>query len=231
MRDKSLQTVSDRKAIDQFLNQVKSLTVPHAQQGRLIFALDATASRKPTWDQACKLQSELFLATQDIGGLAVQLCYFRGFGEFVAAPWLTQTQQLLQRMNGVDVQGGHTQIRKVLRHAVQETRKQRVSAVVFIGDCCEEAVDDLCQLAGELGLLRTPVFIFQEGQDNAAEQAFRQISHLSGGAYAPFDLNSPSVLKDLLAAVAVYASGGTRALENFSNGQGQHIKRLTQQLK
>ncbi|MFC3854030.1 VWA domain-containing protein [Salinispirillum marinum] len=230
MRDKSLQTVSDRKSIDQFLNQVKELAVPQAQQGRLIFALDATASRKPTWDQACQLQSELFLATQDLGGLAVQLCYYRGFGEFVAAPWLSQTQPLLQRMNGVDVLGGHTQIRKVLRHAVEETRKQRVSAVVFIGDCCEEAVDDLCQLAGELGLLRTPVFIFQEGQDNAAEQAFRQISHLSGGAYAPFDLNSPGILKDLLAAVAIYATGGPKALEQHAKQQGQHVKLLTRQM-
>lgn len=230
MRDKSLQTVSDRKSIDQFLNQVKELAVPHAQQGRLIFALDATASRKPTWDQACQLQSELFLATQDLGGLAVQLCYYRGFGEFVAAPWLSQTQPLLQRMNSVDVLGGHTQIRKVLRHAVEETRKQRVSAVVFIGDCCEEAVDDLCQLAGELGLLRTPVFIFQEGQDSAAEQAFRQISHLSGGAYAPFDLNSPGILKDLLAAVAIYATGGPKALEQHAKQQGQHVKLLTRQM-
>lgn len=231
MSDKSIQPRSGQHDIDQFIRQVKEMTVAQSTQGRLMFALDATASRKPTWDQACQLQSELFLATQDIGGLAVQLCYFRGFGEFNASPWLTNTQQLLRKMNGVEVLGGHTQIRKVLQQALKETRQHRVSAVIFIGDCCEESVDDLCQKAGELGLLRTPVFTFHEGGDAHAEAAFRQISKLSGGAYAPFDHNSPGILKDLLAAVAVFATGGARALENFSTRQGQHVKLLTQQLK
>lgn len=232
MSDKGVPAKTDRQALDLFIRQVQSLPKGTGSgQGRLIFALDATASREATWDQASHLQSELFLATENLGGLAIQLCYYRGYKEFKATRFVTQTQQLLSLMNGVSCLGGITQIGRVLRHAVEETRKQPVKAVVFIGDCCEEHVDSLCHAAGELGMLRTPVFMFHEGDDRHARAVFQQVSKLSGGAYAPFDRRSPQVLKDLLAAVAVYASGGVKALENFSARSSSEVKRLTRQLK
>lgn len=101
--------VSDKRSIEQFINQVRQMPAK-AGQGRLVFALDATASREATWDQACELQSELFLATRDLGGLAIQLCYYRGYGEFKATRFVTQTEQLLKLMNGVRCLGGITQI-------------------------------------------------------------------------------------------------------------------------
>ncbi|WP_203299829.1 VWA domain-containing protein [Marinobacter sediminum] len=231
MSDKELRTKSDKQSIEQFIHQVQKLPKGGGVKGRLIFALDATASREATWDEACHLQSELFLATKDLGGLAIQLCYYRGFREFKATGFVTETGQLLSLMNGVSCLGGRTQISRVLAHAVSETRTQPVKAVVFIGDCCEEPVDELCHTAGELGMLRTPVFMFHEGDDAHARAVFQQVSKLSGGAYAPFDRNSPQVLKDLMAAVAVYASGGAKALEDFSNHSSPEVKRLTKQLR
>ena len=230
MANKDLQKQSDSQAIDLFIKQVNSLPQVQTAGGRLMFALDATASRQASWDQACQLQSELFLATKELGGLSVQLCYYRGFGEFHATTWINDTQELLKQMNGVSCLGGHTQIRKVLNQALRETRQRPVRAIILVVDCCEEEADQLCQKAGELGMLKTPVFIFHEGHDREAENVFKQICQLSGGAYTPFDSHSPEVLRDLLAAVAVYASGGRKALEHFSASQGQHIKRLTQQL-
>jgi len=231
MSDKELRTKSDKQAIDQFINEVRTLPKGGGGQGRLIFALDATASREATWDEACHLQSELFLAARDSGGLSIQLCYYRGFGEFKATGFVTETGQLLNLMNGVSCLGGRTQISRVLAHAVKETRAEPVKAVVFIGDCCEEPVDELCHTAGELGMLRTPVFMFHEGADAHARAVFQQVSKLSGGAYVPFDRNSPQVLKDLMAAVAVYASGGTKALQDFSSRSSPEVKRLTRQIK
>lgn len=231
MADKELYPKSDKQAIDQFINEVRTLPKQGGGQGRLIFALDATASREPTWDEACHLQSELFLATRDMGGLAIQLCYYRGFGEFKATGFVNKTGQLLNLMNGVSCLGGRTQISRVLAHAVKETRTNAVRAVVFIGDCCEEPVDELCHTAGELGMLRTPVFMFHEGADAHARAVFQQVSKLSGGAYAPFDRNSPQVLKDLMAAVAVYASGGAKALRDFSSHSSPEVKCLTRQIK
>lgn len=230
MADKSLRPKSDRSEIDQFINEVRAMP-QGGGQGRLVFALDATASREPTWDQACHLQSELFTATRELGGLAIQLCYYRGYGEFKATGFVSKTEQLLQLMNGVSCLGGRTQIHRVLSHAVAETRQNPIKAVIFIGDCCEEPVDELCHKAGELGMLRTPVFMFHEGQDPHARSVFQQIGKLSGGACVPFDRSSPQVLKELLAAVAIYASGGTRALEDYSARSSAEVKRLTQQIR
>jgi hypothetical protein len=231
MSDKPLVQHSDRTAIDAFIDKVRTLPASVESQGRLIFALDATASREATWDQASDLQSELFLAAQDLGGLSIQLCYYRGFREFKATNFVSQTTQLLKLMSRVNCLGGITQIERVLRHALQETRTRPVKVVVFIGDCCEESVDELCHAAGELGMLRTPVFMFQEGDDPHARAVFKQVSALTGGAYAPFDRNSPQALKELLAAVAVYASGGAKALKDYSNRSSAEVKRLTRQIR
>ena len=157
------------------------------KRGRLIFALDATMSRQPTWDSACALQADMFREAASIGGLDIQLVYFRGLGECRASGWVAGSEKLAELMSRIDCRGGHTQIGKVLSHARQEHAKQRVQALVFVGDAMEEAIDDLCKAAGELGLLGVPVFMFQEGNDPVAESAYREIARLSRGAYCRFD--------------------------------------------
>ncbi|UTW12499.1 VWA domain-containing protein [Marinobacterium rhizophilum] len=226
---KSLSQRSSHREIDQFLNRLAK--VPSGGGGRLVFALDATASREPTWDHACQLQSEMFEQTRSLGGLSVQLCYYRGYREFHATDWLCNTDRLMHQMNAVRCLGGHTQIARLLTHVRSETRLKKVQAAIFIGDCVEEPVDDLCALAGELGLLQVPVFIFHEGNDSTAERAFRHISQLTGGAYCQFDQHSPQLMRELLGAIAVYASGGHRALEDFSQGKSAALLRLTRQLR
>ena len=219
--------------IDAFLRKVSS-TPPSARpgaRGRLIFALDATASREPTWDTACQLQGEMFRETGALGGLSVQLAWYRGFNEFHADSWCSDTDTLLRQMTSVRCLGGHTQIGRVLDHARQEMAKKKVQAVVFVGDALEEDADEVCHKAGQLGMLGLPVFVFQEGANPAVKSAFQQIARLSGGAWAPFDRSSARQLKDLLSAVAVYAAGGRRALENFSKKTGGEVLRLTNQLK
>ncbi|HMB77439.1 MAG TPA: VWA domain-containing protein [Kiloniellaceae bacterium] len=200
-------------------------------RGRLIFAMDATASREPTWDRACHIQAQMFSETDALGGLEVQLVYYRGFGECKASPWVQKTGDLLRYMTRVTCMAGHTQIRKVLRRAIKETEKKKVGALVFVGDALEEDIDDLGHLAGKLGLLGLPCFMFHEGHDGPARKAFQQIARLSGGAYAPFDANAPQQLRDLLAAVAVYAAGGRPALADFSRKTGGVVPQLTHQMK
>jgi len=218
--------------VRQFLNTVAVTPVtPRTGRGRLIFALDATASREPMWDRACHIQAEMFRETAALGGLEIQLAYYRGFDEFAATPWIANSADLIRRMSGVFCLGGHTQIRKVLDHAVAETRHGRVNAVVFVGDCMEESVDDLCHAAGKLGVLGVPVFLFQEGSEPIAEMAFRQIAKLTRGAHCRFDASSPNQLRDLLNAVAVYAAGGRRALADFGRKASPDVRRLTNQLK
>ncbi len=225
---KRLQSTSTE--VDQFLRQAAKMPVISASRGRLIFALDATASRQPTWDRACRLQGDMFAATAELGGLALQLIWYRGYGEFQIEPWLTDSAELQRRMTSVQCRGGLTQIGRVLEHAVRETRQHRVNALVLVGDCLEEPVDPLCHLAGQLGLLGVPTFAFQEGSDLDAALGFREIARLTHGAYCAFDAGSARQLRELLSAVAVYAAGGRRALTEFGKHRSGLIQQLTHQL-
>ena len=230
--DKQITQTSGKAAIDAFVKQVRSMPVAKTrdERGRLMFAMDATASREPTWDRACKIQGDMFSSTASLGGLEIQLCHYRGYDEFYASPWLGKTDELLQRMTAVRCRGGYTQIEKVLQQAIKQTRQKKVQALVFVGDCVEEDVDRLCHLAGELGVLGVPVFIFHEGNEPTAQRAFQQMTRLTRGAYCSFDANSAAQLRDLLSAVAVYAAGGRKALRDFSENRGEVVKRLTRQL-
>jgi hypothetical protein len=214
--------------IDQFLQKSKAIAEVAQRQPRLIFAIDATASRQPTWDTACRLQGEMFRATANIATLAVQLCYYRGFNEFYASRWLSDSERLGHLMGSVFCEGGHTQIARLLRHALSEQRKSRVRALVFIGDALEENPDTLCDLAGQCGLLKLPLFLFQEGVDRQVEQTFRSMARVSGGAFARFDARSAHTLATLLGAVASYAAGGRAALESTTSDSA---KLLLEQLK
>jgi hypothetical protein len=220
---------SARADIDAFLNQVKALGPAGVagQRGRLIFALDATMSRQPLWDTACRLQADMFNEAAAIGGLDVQLVYFRGLAECRASRWVSDARQLGSLMEKIDCRGGHTQIRKVLSHTKSETEQRKVQALVLVGDAMEEQIDDLGAAAGELGLLGVPAFVFQEGHDPIAERAFREIARLSKGAYSRFDPGSAHQLAELLRAVAAYAAGGMKALANLKASAGA-VKLLEQ---
>jgi hypothetical protein len=211
-------------AIDAFLQKARAVA-PASGRGRLIFALDATMSRQPTWDLAQSIQSEMFRTTAALGGLDVQLVYFRGFDECRASRFVSGGEGLGRLMAGISCQGGKTQIGRVLAHARDEARAARVGALVYIGDAMEEDVDALAQTAGELGLLGVKAFLFQEGADKAASVAFGELARLTGGAHAVFDASAPDRLRELLAAVAAYAAGGLQALEKRATS-GEDAARL-----
>ncbi len=208
---------SSRAEVDAFLKEVRGLQPQGSGRGRLIFAMDATMSRQPSWDLALELQADMFNAVKAVGGLDVQLVYFRGFSECQASKWVGDPDALARLMRQVSCEGGFTQMRKVLAHARRESETAKVNALVYVGDCMEEDVDELSQLAGELGLIGMPVFVFQEGREPKAERAFKEIARLSRGAYCPFDAGSARQLRELLTAVAVYATGGRKALQDLSD--------------
>ena len=172
-----------------------------------------------------------FVETATLGGLDVQLVYYRGFGECRASRWVNNPSDLVRLMTGVFCLAGQTKIGRVLRHAVKETEKKRVAALVFVGDCFEENLDEVGQIAGQLGLLGVRAFLFQEGHNSEAERAFRHIAQLTNGAHCRFDSNSPQQLRDLLGAVAAYAAGGRRALADLSKRSGAEVKLLASQVR
>ena len=208
---------SSQSDIAAFVAKARAMS-PYADgsRGRLVFALDATMSRQPTWDMACALQADMFREAAGIGSLDIRLVYYRGINECRSSGWISDSAKLARLMGAIDCRSGETQIGKVLSHARSEAVASGIKAVVFVGDAMEESADDLCATAGELGLLKIPVFMFQEGRDAAAEKAFRDIARLTGGAWCRFDPGAAAQLRELLRAAAAYAAGGREALRRMS---------------
>ena len=144
---------SSKTDIEAFLEKVARAPSSKApgKRGRLIFGLDATASRQPMWDRAAQIQGEMFSETAALGGLDLQLAYYRGFGEFKVSRWVNDGEKLLALMTSVFCLAGETQIGKLLKHAITQTGKEKVNALVFIGDCVEEDVDRLGGVGGRVG--------------------------------------------------------------------------------
>ncbi len=212
------ETRRQNSEVTRFLQKQRAIRQFVERNPRLLFAVDATASRQPTWDMACHLQGEMFSATAPIAALSVQLCFYRGFRDFQASGWLNDTATLRGLMARVRCEAGQTQLQRVLRHALDEHGRVAVRALVFIGDAIEEPAGGLLDLAGQCGLRRLPLFLFQEGSDPTVQQTLQQMASLSGGAHCRFDHSSARTLQELLGAVARFAAGGRPALQDDRSG-------------
>src|ERR1700691_628938 len=219
-KDGALARRAGANDIAAFVDAAKKVPAPASSgRGRLIFALDATMSRQPTWDLAQSLQAKMFEAAGSLGGLDVQLVYFRGLNECRASNFVSGGQGLAQLMSRIDVRGGSTQIKRVLAHARDEAKRAKVGALIFIGDAMEENPDTLATLAGELALLGAKAFMLEEGQDPAAKRTFAEIARLTGEAYSAFDAGASAPLAALLGGAAAYAADGHAALVGQAAGE------------
>jgi hypothetical protein len=211
------ETRSTSGEIDAFLGTARRVASPERERSRLVFALDATMSRQPTWDVASRVQVSMFEAAASVGGLAVQLVYFRGFRECRASRWVADPRQLAELMGRIRCEAGETQIGRVLGHVLKEGAREPVRAMIYVGDAMEEGLDGLCEKAGRLGLLGTKAFMFHEGGADGVAAAYGEIARLTGGAAIAFDSRAPASLAALLRAVAAYAVGGASALDRLAS--------------
>ena len=201
---------------------LKAAEVRKQGRGRLIFAMDATGSRQPTWDTAVEIQAKML---SQVTGLDLQLFFFRG-GKHAHSAWVSSPERLADITRGVVCKVGSTNIASVLEHAREEVGKSKVDALVFIGDAFEEELDQLAPIARELGRLGLPAFMFQEtntrdkDEDAKTEFAFQQIAELTHGAYCRFDAGAARQLAELLRTVAAYATGNTKTLVAKPNVAG-----------
>jgi hypothetical protein len=180
---------------------------------RMIFAMDATGSRQPTWEMAGKLHREMGAA---LGSLTLQLVFFGGTA-CRASAWLAGGQRLAELMIKVRCAAGYTQIGRVLQHVLTESREQTIRALVYVGDCCEESGEELFTLAEQLKRQKIPIFVFHEGTDSVAEPIFRRLAQITDGIYASFDAGSAEQLRKLLAGAADYAVGRYKSIGDLRN--------------
>ena len=198
----NLPTQRSMQQLNKFLQQMSTV-----RRGRLIFALDATMSRQPTWDRAVGLQAEMFDAAA--ATLEVQLVFYRGINECQRTAWLANARVLAGKMSQVMCKAGETQLGRILKHVRREHKQKPVNVAVFVGDAMEEEPSTLYDQAAGLGV---PLFMFQEGGDANVEEVFRELVRLTTGAYRRFDADSADQLRDLLCAAAQFATGGRTAL-------------------
>jgi hypothetical protein len=164
----------------------------------------------------------MFREAAPIGRLSVQLAYYRDADECRTSKWFDSGEQLAQIMNKIDCRAGATQIGRILRHAINKNSEAPVQALIFIGDAMEEELDPLASLAGELGRVGTPIFLFQEGRDPAVRKAFRLLALKSGGEYFEFDPAKPRAVAQLsgqLNAIARLAVGYAAARPQLNASQ------------
>jgi hypothetical protein len=191
---------------------------PALLRARVIFAVDATASREASWNVARELQAKMFIEAGSDGLLQLQLVYFQA-NTCRASKWAAQGEELARWMGAIQCETGLTQIEKVLQHALREHERAPVQGVTFIGDSMEENIDVLGALADQLGAAGVPLHMCQEGDDISARKAFRLLALKTGGTYSVFNPAVPQTIERLSAqlnkiargAVASVAAIGTRS--------------------
>jgi hypothetical protein len=169
---------------------------PALPRGRLIFAVDATASREHAWNIARDVQASMFIEAGSGGMLNLQLVYYQG-KICRASKWASSGEELARWMNTIQCVAGFTQIEKVLRHALREHEKAPVQGITFIGDSMEENLDLLAAVADELSAAGVPLHMFQEGNDVVASKAFRLLALKTGGTYSTFNPAVPQTIERL----------------------------------
>ena len=165
---------------------------------------------------ACHIQAEMFEETAALGGLDVQLVYYRGFGECEASPWLGNAADLPRRMTGVrlprrpdpDRPGAAACHR---RDQGQEGRTPWSSSATAWRKMPTRSAT------------RPASWACWACPSSCSTRAVtpwppRPSTRWRGSPAAPIAPSmpaAPSQLRELLGAVAVYAAGGRQALEDL----------------
>lgn len=182
----------------------------HASRPRLVFAVDATASREPAWAAARQVTDALVKALP--GELDVALAVHGGGRVHTFTGFTNNAATLRDQAAGVTCQAGHTRLLPIL----SASGKQRnVRVIVYIGDVFEESLAAGRLIADTLGGQRTKLIVLHDALDPLARrdaEVFWDLAKRTGGCVLPFDASAPGRLRDLLSAVAVYAVGGETLL-------------------
>jgi hypothetical protein len=214
------------------LDETERRRVPR-RTGRLIFGLDLTGSREPGLKQARIATAAMFDAIRNFGNIEVKLVYYRGTKECRESPWYADADVLRRSMLKLSCERGNTQIAKLLRLVLG--RSETLSAVVFVGDHCEENPEELLVLAEMLRGKAIPLFVFHECDDHdqwslKARPLFRRMAETSGGVYVEFRPDSGQVLREMLLNVAAFSTAGTEGVQRLALPATPEAKQLRSRL-
>ena len=146
------------------------------ERARLVFAVDATASRSAAWEAAKQLTDILFEAIP--GKLDVALAVHGGGRVHTFTAFTADAGRLRDMAMGIRCRSGDTRLIDILARAVREKPK----VVVYIGDCFEESQREAVSVAEQLKAQGTRVIFLRDGNDRTAARVFPKLAALTGGA-------------------------------------------------
>jgi hypothetical protein len=177
---------------------------------RLVFAVDATASREPAWTAARQVTDALVKALP--GELDVALAVHGGSRVHTFTAFTNDARTLRDLAAGVECHAGLTRLLPILAASL---KRQAVRVVIYIGDVFEESLPQGRQLADQMGALGIKLIVLHDTADRGARrdaEVFWDLAKRTGGCVLPFDASASGRLRDILSAVAVYAVGGEKLL-------------------
>ncbi len=177
---------------------------------RLIFAVDATASREPAWTAARQVTDVLVKALP--GALDVALAVHGGSRVHTFTAFTSDANTLRDRAAGVSCVAGTTRLLPILSASLKHPS---VRVVIYIGDVFEENLQRGRHIADAMGAQNTKLIVLHDTADPAARrdaEVFWDLAKRTGGCVLPFDAAASGRLRDILSAVAVYAVGGEKLL-------------------
>jgi hypothetical protein len=183
---------------------------------RLVFAVDATASREPAWTAARQVTDALVKALP--GELDVALAVHGGSRVHTFTSFTDDARTLRDLAAGVDCHAGMTRLLPILATSL---KRQAVRVVIYIGDVFEESLPQGRQLADQMGARGIKLIVLHDTTDRGARrdaEVFRDLAKRTGGCVLPFDATASGRLRDILSAVAVYAVGGEKLLRERRHG-------------
>ena len=192
-------------------HKAETAVAPWDGRPRLVFGFDATASREPAWDTARRVTDALVKALP--GELDVALAVHGGGRLHTFTDFTANASTLRDRAAGIGCLAGPTRMLPLLSRALAAPG---VRVVVYTGDVFEESPGRGQRIADALGRAGVRLFVLHDVADWMARrdaEVFLDLARRTGGCVLPFDAQAPARLRELLAAVAVYAVGGLALLE------------------
>jgi hypothetical protein len=183
--------------------------------------LDATASRSYSWELSRTLTAAMFNAIP--GELDIALAWHAGTKLQEITTFSSDAAPFTNAIRSMRTESGQTRLNEILAAATKMTPPIRV--FVYVGDCYEEDEKEAYIYARRLNRIHTTCFFFHDASSTdaynqnyidalaTAKTVFENIVAITGGMVLPFTRNAPDEIKNLLEAIAVYAAGGVKLLE------------------
>ncbi len=155
---------------------------------RLVFAVDATASREPAWAAAREVTDALVKALPgELDGVA--LAVHGGSRVHTFTAFTSDPRTLRDLAAGVDCQAGMTKLLPILAASLK--RQATVRVVVYIGDVFEERnLPQGRHLADQMGVQGIKLIVLHDTADRSARrdaEIFWDLAKRTGGCVLPFD--------------------------------------------